>query len=398
MAKVSRLQILKASEGVEREYDEMTSELLIMLAKFLKPPKKDVNYGTEKLSQADKVQVEALRIIKKHSNRAQKEISKALDEIQDIALEDIEPALQEAMEKGAVNSALPISDSASLSYLKYVAMTLIATKLNEVGQTTYNSVANTYLNAVSNVVNSVPKAKEWQLIEEGINEVVVKREVTMRAVMNTVQKMADDGITGFITKSGRHYYPDTYSALVIRTEAHNYAIDCIRERQADYGSDLFQVSSHPGARPLCYPYQSKICSWSAQSGGTFTDGAGITYEYLSLENETSYGEPAGLFGINCGHHPLPIVPNVSIVHEQPVQPKEENEKEYKESQEQRLLERKIRQAKRDYEMQKASGADKKTLKIYRKAVSQKQEDMRTFISETGRTRRYDREQVLREEE
>lgn len=397
MAQVSKTKILEASEGIEKEYDEMTSELLIMISKYLKPNNDILNYANQKLSQTEKVNAEALKIISKHAKNTRKEISDALNEVQDIALEDIEPLLSESIDKDVPS----VEDSVALNYLKYVATTLILNKLKEVNQTTFLSVSDVYQSAVNNVANKISAEMtrqsqdiEWRLIEEGINEIVVDREVCMKAVSNTVQKMADEGITGFVTVSGRQWHTDTYSAMVMRTEAHNYAIDCVRERQADYGSDLFQVSSHSGARPLCYPYQSKICSWSAQSGGTFVDGAGITYDYLSLENETSYGEPAGLFGINCGHFPLPIIPNVSIVHEQPVQPKEENDREYQESQKQRYLEREIRQAKRDYEMQKVSGADQKTLKEYRKNVSQKQEDMRTFISETGRTRRYDREQIF----
>ena len=74
----------------------------------------------------------------------------------------------------------------------------------------------------------------------------------------------------------------------------------------------------------------------------------MRYEPL---NSTSYGEPAGLFGINCGHYPIPIIPGVTIPHAQDfVQPKEQNDKQYAESQQQRALERKIRAAKRALEM------------------------------------------------
>lgn len=91
--------------------------------------------------------------------------------------------------------------------------------------------------------------------------------------------------------------------------------------------------------------------------------------------------------INCGHFPIPMVPGVSIPHaEEFVQPKAENDKLYAESQEQRALERKIRAAKRVVEM----GDDSKEAK---QRVRDAQAQMREFINRTGRTRRYDREQI-----
>jgi hypothetical protein len=69
-----------------------------------------------------------------------------------------------------------------------------------------------------------------------------------------------------------------------------------------------------------------------------------------------------------------------------VQPKEENDKQYAESQQQRALERKIRAAKRAVEM----GDDSPEAKARVRAA---QEQMRQFIKETGRTRRPDRESL-----
>lgn len=91
--------------------------------------------------------------------------------------------------------------------------------------------------------------------------------------------------------------------------------------------------------------------------------------------------------INCGHSPIPIIPGVSIPHAQDfVQPEAENNKQYAESQEQRRLERDIREKKRVIEM----GDDSQEAKD---AVKQSQQKMRNFIDETGRTRRYDREKL-----
>ena len=93
--------------------------------------------------------------------------------------------------------------------------------------------------------------------------------------------------------------------------------------------------------------------------------------------------------INCGHYPIPVIPGVSIPHgADAIQPEAENNRAYAESQEQRELERRIREAKRVIAMagDTATKEDKASLR-------ELQADMREFIDRTGRTRRYDREQI-----
>lgn len=91
--------------------------------------------------------------------------------------------------------------------------------------------------------------------------------------------------------------------------------------------------------------------------------------------------------INCGHEPIVVIPGVSIPHgEDAIQDEEANKKLYAESQQQRALERKIRAAKRVVAM----GDDSEEAKQH---VKDAQADMREFINETGRRRRYDREQI-----
>ena len=175
--------------------------------------------------------------------------------------------------------------------------------------------------------------------------------------------------------------------MVTRTTVHNTAIQATKARMEDFGTSVFQVSSHAGARPLCYPYQGKFYSWDNTSG-EIELGNGERVHYDPIDS-TSYGEPAGLFGINCGHYPIVVVPGVSIPHgADNIQPKEENDKAYAESQEQRALERKIREAKRVVAME----GDLAT-KEDKARVKELQAEMREFIERTGRTRRYDRESI-----
>ena len=105
---------------------------------------------------------------------------------------------------------------------------------------------------------------------------------------------------------------------------------------------------------------------------------------------TSYGEPAGLYGINCGHVPPNVfTPGFTKIRGE-VPDKAENDRRYAESQEQRGIERKIRYAKREIAMLEAAGLDATKAK---EKLKRAQADMRAFINRTGRTRRSDREQI-----
>ena len=176
-----------------------------------------------------------------------------------------------------------------------------------------------------------------------------------------------------------------------RQTVHNTAIEAVKIRQEDYGVDIFRVSRHSGARPLCYPYQGRYFSWNNKSG-TFTDGEGKRHRYSPISS-TSYGKPAGLFGINCGHHPITMIPGVSIPRDRPEQDKEENDKVYAESQEQRRLEREIRYSKQKAAMMEAAG-DKEGFEKEAVKIREKQADYNAFCKKTGRTKRLDRTQVF----
>jgi hypothetical protein len=84
-----------------------------------------------------------------------------------------------------------------------------------------------------------------------------------------------------------------------------------------------------------------------------------------------------------------MIAGVSEPVKEDIQSKEENDKQYQDSQKQRALERQIRYAKRNVEMlgDLATDAD-------RDKIKQAQAQMRAFIQSTGRTRRYDREQIV----
>lgn len=204
------------------------------------------------------------------------------------------------------------------------------------------------------------------------------------ALVTAVREWSESGVPSIVDRAGRQWTTEAYANMVIRSNVRNVTTAVQMERGRQYGNDLIEVSAHAGARPLCAPYQGRVFSVSGQTEG---------YPKLS---ETSYGQPAGLFGINCGHNQYPFWEGVSRQRYAPDDTPEqvaENERAYLESQKQRYLERHIRAAKRAVSVWEAKG-DAKNADLARQTVRDRQKTMRDFIADTGRTRRNAREQVL----
>ena len=144
---------------------------------------------------------------------------------------------------------------------------------------------------------------------------------------------------------------------------------------------------------MCYPWQNKVIS-STDNARTTVDLDGNEI-HVYAQSETTYGEPAGLFGINCKHYPTPFIPGVSIIRGTP-QDEEANAKTYAESQQQRALERRLREEKRDLLMMKAQGAPEEMIEAQRARVRSASADIADFCDETGRARHRDREGVYTE--
>ena len=392
MARLDKNTALRLSEPVEAAYLDCIDRLIVNIAKHLGTGKafRTAGWETWKLAELGQLTQENARIINEETRRVPEEIRKALDEVSKIALADIERAIQEAIAKGAIEEAPADSVQNLLRDLSGQAVddaNLVNTVMLQSGQ-------SAYLQAVNNMViwenQLLDAAAAQKTLNDAATAVTIGTETRRQALQKAISQMADKGIYGFVDRAGRHWSPEAYMNMDIRTTVHNAAIQAIRVRQEDYGSDIFQVSSHAGARPLCYPYQGKFYSWGSGSG-TFTDGAGVQHAYAPLDS-TSYGQAAGLFGINCGHYPMPQIPNVTFPQDKKIESKAENDRLYQESQEQRALERRIRDAKRKQAAFQAAGlpeaADRQ-----RALVRQRQAAMREFIAKTGRARRYDRESI-----
>lgn len=394
MARLDKLTALRLSEPIEDAYLECIDRLIANIAKHLGTGKafRTADWEVWKLAELGQLTAENARIINEATKRVPMEIRLALEESSAIALRDLESLIDKAIKEGAIEQA-PVDSTVELVE---TMMSRAIEQANLTNTTLLESARGAYLRAVNDVmweefsIGALGQKYISDTMNQGAIAVVTGTETRTQALKKAISQLADRGLYGLVDRAGRHWSPEAYMGMVIRTTSHNTAIDSVRAKQQDYNSDIFQVSQHPGARPLCYPYQGKFYSWSGASG-TYTDGNGAKHKYSGIQS-TSYGKPAGLFGINCGHYPLPQIPKVTIPQDKPEQDKKENDKLYQESQQQRAYERDIRNAKRKREAFAEAGLDD-AAKEQEAVIRARQERMREFVKQTGRTRRYDREQI-----
>ena len=394
MARLTPKDILDISEPVEAIYQRTVDELLINIAHHFKITgwERTRYWEIKKLSEMGALTKESALIIARNTGKLPSEIEKAFLQVSEKACLDIDPQLKKAAAEGVLQDPMTTATTSPAMREMVQAYTEQAVdKMNMVNTTMLESTKQVYLQTLNTAVNEAQLLEAKQILETQSLAVAIGQETRVRAIRKAMQQLTNTGLTGFYDRAGRSWSPEAYASMVVRTTSHNAAIRAVRTRQMEYGGgDIFQVSTHSGARPLCYPYQGKFFSWS-EGPGEFIDGDGNLQHYDNI-NDSSYGEPAGLFGINCGHHPIPIIPGFSYPQDAPEQSEKENREEYEQSQIQRAYERNIRYAKRDLEVAKATG-DTEAVKEAQQKVSHEQARMRAFIEDTGRVRRYDREQI-----
>lgn len=394
MKTLTPADILRISEPVEAIYTRTVDELLVNIARHfnVKGWERTRYWEIKKLSEMGALTEESVQIIARNTGKLPDEIRAAFLQVSERACLQIDPQLRAAADKGLLQDPGTTSTTSPLIRSTVQAYTDEAVdKMNMVNTTLLQSTRQAYLQGITTAVAEAQLLEAQAILDTQALAVSLGMETRVRAIRKAMDQMAAAGLTGFVDRAGRNWSPEAYAAMVVRTSSHNVYIKTIKDRQQEYGGgDIFQVSSHPGARPLCYPYQGKFYSWSA-GPGEFKDGDGITRYYENI-TATSYGQAAGLFGINCGHHPIPIIPGFSYPQEYEEQTKAENDAEYEQSQIQRQYERNIRAAKQQREIAAATGDKEAEAKAAQK-VLQEQARMRGFIKETGRARRYDREQI-----
>lgn len=350
--------ILRLSEYLEALYIDTHSALVLTLARHLKSGKKLTveDWQSEKLGELTQVIQQCARVIAQGNAQKERAIQSTLQDAVGIELAPVDSLLSDAVDAG--KAVQPISgtwaESARVSEVIRAKAQEMAKKAQLVKASMLQSAQQAYTRTVQKIAS---EALVKAIAEAGLESIMTGEKSYTTAVSQAIHRLVNRGIYGFTDARGREWSPEAYINMLTRTTIHSAAIDAQRERTAEYGVTTFQIGPNKISRPLCAPYVGWICSWDGSSG-IVHDLDGNAYQYVPI-TDTSYGEPAGIFGINCGHSPYTFVDGFSLprYHELTPEELERNEKAYLLTQKQRAFERDVRSAKLESAALKAAGLD-----------------------------------------
>lgn len=387
-------------------YGAITDQILINLAHYFpyyknidELPRSSFTYQAAMLAQMGKVNQQTVDIIRRGLGDADGALKNVLEQAIIDSVRKSEKGLVKAVKKGILSPPTKPIVSANQMRAFQLYYQQAANKLNLVNTVMLESTRQAYQGAVSDMVSEMSLMESMNRLQIGMDtaagETVTGVSAMNQAVKHATDRMKEAGITGFIDHGGHRWSAEAYAAMDIRTTVANTARAAVWETNESFGNDLYSVSWHNGARPLCYDWQNRVIS-ATDNARTVVDLDGNEI-HVWAQSETSYGEPAGLFGVNCKHYPTPFIPGVSLIRGEPQNP-EDNARTYAESQQQRGLERKIREEKRDYMMLKAQNAPEELLDAQRLKIKSTDAQIEEFCAETGRARHKDREAVYTKRE
>lgn len=207
----------------------------------------------------------------------------------------------------------------------------------------------------------VGKVSAGGLQGEGTRRVVAQR---------ALNAFAARGIPSFIDAAGKEWGLATYTEMATRTAATNAARQGRLDRMRERGRDLAVISGSSAGCPDCAPWEGEVVSVDGKTPG-----------YPTLAEAID----AGLFHPNCTHQPDPYMEGVTDTSDIP----HSDPERYQLRQDQRRLERKVRNAKAREEVAITDEAKAKARAARREA----QAELRGHVKKHDLKRLYYREQV-----
>ena len=394
-------QVLLLSEPVEKMYADASAQLLINIAKHLGEGEiTDLEaWQIERLTEISKLSEENAEIIAANTMDKGSEIQDSVEKAVESTVEDVDKECQQLsiVEKGIVAAVVINLANRARQDTTRVDATMLQSSIDEY-RTAISDVVQYYRSAeLKRILRDTSKLSANTegakgIIDQAIKDNAFYAKTRKEAIQDAIKKLADRGIVGFIDKGGHHWTADAYVAMDIRTTLSNAAIEGQKARAEEYGVHTFQISVKTPARELCAPYQGWICSWNGERG-TVYDLNGKPYTLHSIY-DTSYGEPAGIFGISCGHRPLTFVDGYSVPQYQPMSAKErkENDEVYKLTQKQRAQEREIRKLKTQAVALDAAGEEIPSSLAYQ--IKDKTQAYKDFCQQNKLVERLERTRVV----
>lgn len=333
---MTKSQIQQMSQGLSDLYTGLETDLIANIAEYLKNGdiySSTAQWKIQMLAQLGSLDKANIKTISNYAGISPALLSQALETASLTAINELEDGFQQLAKDGIINGTdVPVMDTMAKALKAYDRQA--KNSLNMVSTVMLYKAKSVTGKIINKTAEIADKPEYIAMLSKAAGKVITGIESRQSAMRQCIQEMTDSGIPAFVDKLGREWSPEAYVNMNIRTTLSNTANTAQMERMNDYGINLVEVSSHSGARPKCAKYQGRIFDKSNKS------------EKYPHWKDTSYGQPDGLLGINCGHQVYPYIEGISVQRYFPYS-KKENDEAYRLSQHQRELERRVRKSKRE---------------------------------------------------
>ena len=377
------------AETIDSVYIDLEARLMQNIARHLRDWEQLIDtdrWLMQKLAEIGKLNKENIKIIAQMSGLSQTAASRMLNAMAEEAIKNTEPGFQ-YMARQRMIGVVDAEKSKSVKRVMHNLRKQAKDSLNLTNTTMLHKAQEAFKTLVQNTAEEALK-----IMNNNTGAVITGAESRQQALRKTIRQFNDKGITGFVDKRGRNWTPEAYVNMAMRTTAGSVANEVQTARCEDMRVNLIQIDSHSGARPKCAKDQGKIFELNNESGYT-EDLNGRKIRYYPW-NSSSYGEPDGILGINCGHHKYPFIPGVNIQRYFPTEDMDANNRLYKQTQVQRALERDVRKQKRECMLFDELG-DPDAFEEASVKLKSKEAQLKDYVKKHDHLhRRKDREQVV----
>lgn len=393
------LENQQLAEAVDSSYIDLEALLMQNIARHIRDYDQAIDsdkWLLQKLAEIGKLNKENIKIIADMAGVSQTSAEWLLQEAMDDAISATEPGFRYLARQGLVDDAVDAGKSKTVKQVMKTLYSQAKDTMNLCNTTMLYKARAAFDGLVKSIVKEASELAEKQsfldVLGKHATAETIGAESRAQAVRKCIREFNEKGIPAFVDRAGREWTPEAYVNMAMRNTARQTAEEIQTARCKDFGVNLVSIDRHSGARPKCAKDQGKIFDLNNGSGYT-EDLKGKRIRYYPW-NKSSYGEPDGILGINCGHHKFPFVPGVNIHRYFPTDDLEANNKIYKEIQVQRALERDVRKQKRECMLFDEIG-DKEAFKEASVKLKEKEAALKSYVdSKDHLSRRKDREQVV----
>lgn len=195
----------------------------------------------------------------------------------------VETAVRQAFEQGASDGAAELGTAMGRTNTHAVDA-LVREAVSGV-TSTHGQILRTALDAYREVI-----------AHTAAPGVVTGTVTTRQAAQQALNRLADQGITGFRDRAGRRWELESYTEMATRTAAGRAQVDGTLDQFVADGRDLVIVSDAPEECRVCRPWEGKVLSISGRTPG-----------YPSVTEARN----AGLLHANCRHALRAYVPGLT---------------------------------------------------------------------------------------